>query len=124
MNQSTGPRDRSEFQGVNGVMLTNEHVGSMALTFFVDLKNTVIFVILEGGMESAYFHYREELTYIENIGLIGVRLEEYVSAIEMVSETAQPSIEGREADSPLPPYSQIRSTLLTRAREERAMNTN
>lgn len=120
MSQSTGPpQGREDFEEVNSVVLPNEEVGDMVLTYFVDLKNEVIFVIIEGGMESAYFHYKKELTYIENIDMIGVVLEEYVQGISVVCRMASGSDE-----TPLPPLVQMRDRLLTRARVKRSASTN
>lgn len=121
MSQSRGsPEGREEFEPINGVVLPNEEVGDMRLTFFVDMKREVIFVILEGGMESAYFHYKEALVYIENIDMIGVELDVYTKAIESVCNMVK---DEDEAD-PLPPTPHIRDHLLTRARVERSTSTN
>lgn len=119
MSQSTGPLSRDDFQGVNGVVLPDEVVGDMVLTFFVDLNEGVVFVITQGGFETFYFDSIDEIYHIENIDMIGVMLDDYLKGLDVIVGL----IEGQNR-SPLPPYEHLRDQLLTKARVQRSQHTN
>jgi len=120
MSQSTGPISRDDFEGVNGVVLPNETVGDMILTFFVDLNEDIIFVVIGGGMESLYFKLRGHLVLVENIDKVCVELSDYVEGINFILD----EVGEHSHQDVLPPVPQMRDSLLTRARVKRSQSTN
>lgn len=119
MSESRGPLNREEFQGVNGVVLPNEMVGEMILTFFVDLSEGVVFVIVQGGFESFYFDRNNDMYHIDNIDKVGVMLDDYMRGLDIIVDLLED-----EEESPMPPYEHVREQLLTRARVKRSQRTN